>query len=162
MEPAKQFALRMTVEEYLAMERTSEIKHNYLDGNVFPVYGPVAMAGESGAHADISFNLSGLIYSQLRGTPCRGRMKDTKVRSGKPGPWNPRSTVGMFSYPDVVVICGEVEYHDDHRDVITNPSVIIEVLSPSTELFDRKEKFARYRSWNPTLTDYVLVSQDTT
>jgi Uma2 family endonuclease len=66
----------------------------------------------------------------------------------------------MFSYPDVVVICGEVEYHDAHKDVVLNPNVIIEVLSESTEAFDRGEKFTRYQSCNATLTDYVLVSQD--
>src|SRR6266478_1977725 len=64
-----------------------------------------------------------------------------------------------FSPPDLVVICGEPQYHDEHTDVILNPSVIIEVLSESTESFDRGEKFHRYRAWNPTSTDYLLVSQ---
>ncbi len=66
----------------------------------------------------------------------------------------------MFSYPDLVVICGEPEYHDDHRDIVLNPRVIIEVLSESTELFDRRDKMMRYRMFNPTPTDYILVSQD--
>ena len=66
---------------------------------------------------------------------------------------------GFFSYPDLVVICDEPQYHDEHRDVILNPAVIIEVLSKSTESFDRGEKFQRYQVWNPTLTDYVLVSR---
>ncbi len=66
----------------------------------------------------------------------------------------------MFSYPDIVVICGEPAYHDTHQDIVLNPNVIVAVLSPSTEAFDRGEKFTRYQSWNPTLTDYVLVSQD--
>jgi len=65
----------------------------------------------------------------------------------------------MISYPDIVVICGEPEYHDEFRDIILNPTVIIEVLSESTEAFDRSEKFHRYQLWNPTLTDYILVSQ---
>ena len=68
-------------------------------------------------------------------------------------------TKGMFSYPDLVVICGEALYHDDRRDIVLNPAVIIEVLSEATELFDRGEKFRRYQLWNPTLTDYILVSQ---
>ncbi len=67
---------------------------------------------------------------------------------------------GMFSYPDMVIICGEPEYHDEHKDIILNPKVIIEVLSESTELFNRNTKFIRYRKFNPTLTDYILVSQD--
>jgi Uma2 family endonuclease len=66
----------------------------------------------------------------------------------------------MFSYPDVVVFCGELEHHDEYKDVLINPSVVIEVLSESTAEFDRGEKFMRYRNWNPTLTDYILVSQD--
>lgn len=66
----------------------------------------------------------------------------------------------MISYPDLVVICGDQEYHDEFRDVALNPTVIIEVLSESTEAFDRSEKFHRYRLWNPTLTDYILVSQN--
>src|SRR5947209_525984 len=65
----------------------------------------------------------------------------------------------MFSYPDVVVICGDIDFHDAFGDVILNPTAIFEVLSPSTELFDRGDKFLRYQSWNPTLKEYVLISQ---
>jgi Uma2 family endonuclease len=71
-----------------------------------------------------------------------------------------RNTSGLYSYPDVVVVCGDPEYHDEHTDVILNPSVLVEVLSPATEAFDRGEKWTRYQMWNPTLTDYILVSQD--
>ena len=71
-----------------------------------------------------------------------------------------RGTEGLFSYPDIVVVCGEPECHDALRDVILNPTVIVEVLSPATEAFDRGEKFTRYQTWNPTLSDYVLVRQD--
>ncbi len=66
----------------------------------------------------------------------------------------------MISYPDIVVICGEPEYHDKHKDIVLNPAVIIEVLSETTEEFDRGVKFMRYRNFNDTLTDYILVSQD--
>ena len=66
----------------------------------------------------------------------------------------------MFSYPDIVVICGEPQYHDKHKDIVLNPAVIIKVLSDSTAEFDRTNKFTRYRMFNPTLTDYILVSQD--
>ena len=116
------------------------------------------MAGESGEHADICTNLAISIGSQLRNTPCRARVKDTKVHSG-PAPRRPRTTKGFFSYPDLVVICGDPQYHDEHQDVALNPVVIIEVLSESTESFDRGEKFQRYQLWNPTLSDYILVSQ---
>ena len=140
------------IEEYLAIERASEQRHEYLDGCIF------AIAGESGHHADISANLVVIVGSQLRNTGCRARTKDTKVRSG-PAPRGLRPMKGLFSYPDLVVICGEPMYHDEHRDVILNPKVIIEVLSESTEAFDRGEKFQRYLVWNPSLTDYLLVSQ---
>jgi len=142
-----------TVEEYLALERSSEERHEYLDGQIF------SMAGESGAHADLTVNLTGILHDQLRGTPCRARSKDTKVRSG-PVPAPGRSTSGLYSYPDLLVVCGDPQYHDTHTDVIINPTVLIEVLSPSTEAFDRGEKFVRYQIWNPTVQDYLLVSQD--
>ena len=70
------------------------------------------------------------------------------------------ATKGMFSYPDIVVVCGDIEYHDAYKDVILNPKVIFEVLSPSTAAFDRGDKFTRYQTCNPSLTDYVLVSQE--
>ncbi|HEX8266286.1 MAG TPA: Uma2 family endonuclease [Pyrinomonadaceae bacterium] len=142
-----------TIENYLNIDRSEDERYEYLDGEIY------LMAGESDAHGDISTNLIGILYNNLKGTNCRARAKDTKVRSGSL-PQKPRSTKGMFSYPDVVVICGEPQYLDEHRDVILNPSVIFEVLSESTEQFDRGEKFLRYGNWNPTLTDYVLVSQD--
>jgi Uma2 family endonuclease len=141
-----------SVEEYLALERESEERHQYLDGYVY------AMAGESPEHSDICANLTGILYLQLRGTPCRIWSKDTKVRSG-PEPRTRRATKGLFSYPDLVVVCGAPQFHDAYRDVLLNPTIIIEVLSPSTEAFDRGEKFWRYRTWLPTLSNYLLVSQ---
>jgi Uma2 family endonuclease len=142
-----------TVDQYLAYERASEERHEYLDGEIF------GMAGESPYHADIAANASASLVVQLRGTPCRARIKDTKVRSG-PTPTAGRNTTGLYSYPDIVVICGEPEYHDRLRDVVLNPSSIVEVLSPSTEAFDRGVKFTRYQTWNPSLKDYVLISQE--
>jgi len=142
-----------SVGEYLALERESEERHEYLDGMIY------AMAGESGEHGDISMKISVLLGSQLKGRDCRARSKDTKVRSS-PLPKLKHSTKGLYSSPDVLVICGEPEYLDEYRDVIANPKVIIEVLSPATEKFDRGEKFDRYDAWNPTLSDYLLVSQD--
>ncbi len=87
------------------------------------------------------------------------RSKDTKVRSGAI-PEKARTTKGMFSYPDVIVFSCELQHHDEYKDVLINPSVVIDILSKSTEEFDRGEKFMRYRNWNPTLNDYILVSQD--
>lgn len=142
-----------TVDEYLALERAAFERNIYVDGEIF------AMAGESPVHADVSSNLLILVGTQLKGTPCRARTKDTKVRSGF-APMSGHGTKGLFSYPDIVVICGEPEYHDAHKDIILNPKAILEVLSPSTEAFDRGEKFTRLQTCNPTLTDYVLVSQD--
>lgn len=144
---------RYSVDEYLALERAAEERHIYLDGEI------IAMAGESLAHGDITTNIPASLAIQLKGKPCRALAKDIKVRSG-PIPMKGQSRKGLFSYPDILVVCGEPEFHDAHRDVILNPKVIIEVLSKSTEAFDRGEKFQRYQRHNPTLTDYILVSQD--
>lgn len=148
---AKPKQIYYTLEHYLEFERAAEVRHEFVDGEIYQ------MAGESGKHGDISTNLAMLIASQLRGTPCRVRLKDTKVRSGAIKEQFGR---GMISYPDLVVICGEPQYHDKHQDIILNPTVIIEVLSESTAEFDRGEKFMRYRNFNSTLTDYVLIWQD--
>jgi Uma2 family endonuclease len=139
-----------TAEQYLAWEREAEERSEFIDGEIY------AMAGESGAHADISMNLAGMLQSQLKGTDCRARTKDTKVRSGALAEHFGK---GMISYPDMVVICGEPMYHDSHKDVVLNPKIVLEVLSDSTEEFDRGIKFMRYRNFNPTLTDYILISQ---
>ncbi len=149
-----------TVEEYLAFERASEERHEYLDGVIYAMAGsasPQAMAGESEDHGTICTNLGGVLFAQLRGTPCRAFSKDTKVRCG---PYRPHTREGLYAYPDLVVVCGPSQYHDQARDVLLNPTVIVEVLSPSTETFDRGDKLHRYRRWLPTLTDYVLVAQD--
>ena len=145
--------LLFTVDEYLKLERSSDERHEYLDGNIY------LMAGESIAHGDICTNLTIAVGSQLRGTRCHTLSKDSKVRSG-PDPKQKNKKKGLYSFPDLLVICGEPVWHDEHRDVLLNPRVIIEVLSPSTAEFDRGEKFQRYQTWNPTLTDYVLVAQD--
>ena len=142
-----------TVDEYLAIERFTEERHEFLDGQIY------AMAGESLDHGIASVNLVAILVPQLKGTPCQALTKDSKVRSG-PTPRLIRSTSGLYSYPDVVIVCGQPEFHDDFKDVILNPTVVMEVLSPTTETFDRGEKFSRYRIWNPTLKDYLLVSQD--
>ena len=142
-----------TVEEYLALEREAEERHEYLDGFIY------AMAGESPNHGAICVNLTRIISTQLLGTPCQVFSKDMKVRSG-PIPKTRYTTKGLFPYPDLLVVCGELQFHDKHQDVLLNSTVIIEVLSPTTEAFDRGKKFRRYRMHIPTLTDYIVVSQD--
>jgi len=145
---------QLTVEEYLEAERESPERHEFIDGQIYQ------MAGESGRHGDVSVNITREISLQLKGKECRARSKDTKIKSGGFSQRKTNSTKGMFSYPDLVVICGEPEYHDKFKDIVLNPQVIVEVLSDSTEVFDRNAKFTRYRMFNQTLTDYILVSQD--
>ncbi len=153
--PQPQAEKLLTVEEYLAFEREAEERHEYLDGVLY------AMAGESPTHGDISANLVYELMGQLRDRPCRVRFKDTKVFSGSPLLAQVRkSRKGLFSYPDIVVVCEEPRYLEHHRDVLMNPQVLIEVLSDSTEAFDRGAKFIRYRKALPSLTDYILVWQE--
>lgn len=144
--------IQYSVEEYLALERDSKERHEYLDGQIYP------MAGESPEHGAICTNINGQLYNQLRGKPCQTFSKDMKVPSGpipKPG----HTSKGLFSYPDLLVVCGELRFHDEYRDVLLNPAVIVEVLAPATEAFDRGEKWARYQTWLPELSDYLLISQ---
>jgi len=151
---------RFTVEEYLAFERASEERHEYLDGVIYAMAGSAstqAMAGENEDHGTICMNLCISLGLQLRGTPCRAFSKDTKVRCG---PYRSHTREGLYAYPDLVVVCGPSQYHDQARDVLLNPTVMVEVLSPSTEAIDRGDKLYRYRRWLPTLMDYVLVAQD--
>ncbi|MGA9998326.1 MAG: Uma2 family endonuclease [Pyrinomonadaceae bacterium] len=134
-----------TTHEYLSLERASEFRHEYLDGFVY------AMAGESPEHSTICFNLYVAIGLQLRDGTCRGYSPNMKVRADEGG---------LYAYPDLAIVCGEPVYHDEQRDMLVNPTVIFEVLSPSTEKYDRGEKSLRYRTQIETLQDYILVSQD--
>ncbi|HMV83981.1 MAG TPA: Uma2 family endonuclease [Blastocatellia bacterium] len=140
----KELVYRYTPEEYLAFERASKTKHEYLDGEIY------AMAGGSPKHNQICFNAIVAVGAQIKGTSCVGYTSDQKIRT---------TPEDMFAYPDLTIICGDPVFHDDHQDVILNPTVIIEVLSPRTELFDRNTKFERYQKI-PALTDYILISQD--
>lgn len=148
-----QKGITYTVEEYLEMERGSDVRHEYIDGEIFE------MAGESIAHGYICSNLVRELSTRLRSTNCRTLSMGTKIQSG----WLPSpkcSRKGMFSYPDVVIVCKQTHVHPDYQDILLNPDVIIEVLSDATENFDRGDKFHRYRTHLPSLTDYILVSQD--
>ncbi|MBI1833096.1 MAG: Uma2 family endonuclease [Planctomycetes bacterium] len=140
-------------DEYLELERASEERHLYVDGEVF------AMAGESWEHGTASVNILRSLGNQLEDGPCEVRSANTKVRSG-PLPKSPKRPAGLYSYPDIVVVCGEPKFLDQHQDVILNPKVIVETLSESTEAFDRGKKFQRFQRYNSTLSDYILVSQD--
>jgi len=139
-------------DDYLAEEREEETRHEYLDGQAY------AMAGESLEHSTICFNLATSLGTKLKGKPCRGLSPNMKVLSGT---YAPGQTKGLFSYPDVSVVCDEPKFHDERKDVLLNPTLVIEVLSPNTELFDRGEKFFRYRTYLDSLQDYVLVSTAT-
>jgi len=134
---------RVTPEEYLRRERLAEFRSEYRDGEI------VAMAGASLSHIRIDANLMAELGAQLKGKPWEPMGQDAKIRA----------TRMRYSYPDVTVVCGEPEFLDERRDVITNPTVLFEILSPSTEVYDRGEKFAAYQQ-RPTLQDYVLVAQD--
>ena len=133
----------LTPEEYLALERQAPTKSEYYRGEVF------AMAGASFAHTTISFNLLVSLASQLKRGSCTARSSDLRV--------NVLAT-NFYAYPDIVVVCGQPQFEDRHRDTLLNPTAIFEILSRSTEGYDRGEKFAQYRMFE-SLTDYVLVSQ---
>lgn len=135
---------RFTPEEYLTFERRSEIKHEYLQGEVF------AMAGASYEHNQITANVARALGVQLGDRPCDVLTNDMRVSV---------PDTDMFTYPDVVVVCGEPRFTDDALDTLINPTVIVEVLSTSTEGYDRGLKFAYYRTI-ASLTDYVLIAQD--
>jgi Uma2 family endonuclease len=155
------YPYRFTHDEYLHFERASAERHEYLDGVIYALEGwqsIQAMAGESENHGMIAMNLAAALVPHLRGTPCRAFSKDMKVCCGS---YTSDSRDGLYAYPDLVVVCGERQYHDQARDVLLNPTILIEVLSPSTASYDRGEKFHRYRTWLASLMDYVLVAQDT-
>ncbi|HEX8720096.1 MAG TPA: Uma2 family endonuclease [Pyrinomonadaceae bacterium] len=134
----------VTPEEYLAAERLSETRSEYLDGGVVP------MPGASFNHGRIVINVATELILQLRERDCDVLASDIKVRLQESR---------KFFYPDVIVICGAPQFHDERKDIITNPDLVIEVLSPSTEAFDRGAKFRAYQTIE-SLKEYLLVSQD--
>lgn len=141
-----------THEEYLAYERRAEEKHEYLDGVIY------AMAGSSPEHSTITANVGEIITRQLRGTVCRPFSSDMKTRC-IPLPISAKSQSGLYAYPDFIAVCGPPVYHDKQKDVLNNPKLIVEVLSPATEAYDREEKFRRYQQLE-SFTDYLLIAQD--
>lgn len=140
-EPARK--PKWTPTEYLAAERASHQKHEFCDGEVF------AMAGGSEAHTLIVANIVGELRSALRQRPCKVYPSDMRVKI---------PARGLYTYPDASAVCGRPEFEDDQADTLLNPQAIFEVLSDSTEDYDRGTKFKNYRSV-ASLRDYVLVSQ---
>jgi len=134
----------LTPEQYLEIERKAEFKSEYYQGEMF------AMAGAKEAHNLIIWNLARELGQQLRQRPCRAYLADMRVRV---------SATGLYTYPDVVAVCGEPQFLDDQRDTLLNPNLIVEVLSPSTELYDRVRKFEHYRSLE-SVSEYLLVSSE--
>jgi Uma2 family endonuclease len=135
---------RYTPEQYLALERKAEFKSEYYDGII------TAMAGAGRAHILITGNLSQKIGNQLKNRPCETYISDMRVLV---------SRSGLYTYPDLIVVCGEPRFLDDESDTLLNPTVNIEVLSPTTESYDRGKKFSHYRRLE-SLKEYVLVAQD--
>jgi Uma2 family endonuclease len=133
-----------TADEYLAFERAAEYKNEFVTGRICP------MTGASLSHNLIVGNLGAEIGVQLRGGPCSVLVSSMRVKV---------SRTGMYAYPDVVALCEPPQLEDAHKDTLLNPAVIIEVLSRSTEGYDRSEKFAHYRKLD-TLREYILVAQD--
>ena len=141
---ATQPAQRLTPEEYLAFDRASETKNEYVDGVL------LAMGGATENHILITVNVVRELSTQLMDSPCRVYVADMRVRIEENG---------MYAYPDVAVVCDKPAFQNGEFDVLLNPTVIVEVLSPSTEAYDRGLKFARYRQ-RTSLKEYVLVAQD--
>jgi Uma2 family endonuclease len=135
---------KVTEEEYLALDRAAEVRSEFLDGEMW------AMSGGSRWHSQLAINFGAELHSALRGGNCRVFNSDLRVRV------MPRR---MYAYPDLTVVCGKLLLADNQQDILLNPTVIIEVLSPSTEKYDRGVKFQYYRTIE-SLRDYILVSQD--
>ena len=134
---------RLTPEQYLDAERAAEFRHEYYNGHIY------AMSGGSYQHAQIIGNLITELNNVLKRRPCSVVPNDLRLRV---------SPKGLYTYPDVLVICGDPKFADDQRDTLLNPAVIVEVLSPSTEAYDRGFKSAQYRTVD-SLEEYALVSQ---
>jgi len=134
----------ITSEEYLARERAADYKSEYFDGEIF------AMAGASEPHILIVSSISAKLYAQLEQRPCKVYSNDMRLKV---------SPTGLYTYPDVVVACGEAQFEDDEIDTLLNPILIVEVLSKSTESHDRSTKFEHYSKLK-SLQEYLLVAQN--
>lgn len=134
----------LSAEDYLTLERSSEIRHEWVNGDIF------AMTGASREHNLITLNTASTLHSQLRDRPCEVYSNDMRVKI---------DAAGNYVYPDVVVVCDTPRFEDEHLDTLLNPILIVEVLSESTEAYDRGGKFTGYRTIE-SLREYVLIAQD--
>jgi len=134
----------ITPQEYLALERASESRHQYYRGEMF------AMTGASRPHNLINGNLFRSVGNQLSGGPCEVYVNDMRVKI---------TATGLYTYPDMAVACAEREFEDSSVDTLLNPVVLVEVLSDSTEAYDRGKKFSNYQKLD-SLREFVLISQD--
>lgn len=141
---SSQTSSKYTPQEYLALERASQQKNEYFNGEIF------AMGGASERHNLIAGNVFASLHTQVKGKPCKVYSSDMRVKI---------SVTGLYTYPDVIALCGEASFEDEQQDTLLNPNIIIEVLSKSTEGYDRGEKFAHYRKIE-SVKEYVLISQD--
>lgn len=137
---------RFTYEEYLRLEETASVRHEFLDGQVW------AMAGGTPDHSAIAVNVATVLSNQLRSRPCRVFGSDLRIRV---------LATGLGTYPDVSVVCGALETDPEDRKghTVVNPTVVVEVLSPSTEEYDRGEKLSHYQRV-PSVQEVVLVAHD--
>jgi Uma2 family endonuclease len=135
---------RFSPEEYVALENSSDVKYEYFEGEVF------AMAGGTPRHSLIASNLIREFGNALLERGCAVFTSDLKVKV---------EATGLYTHPDVTIVCGPPQFVDPKSECLTNPTVIIEVLSPSTEAYDRGAKFEQYRAI-PSLTAYLLVAKD--
>lgn len=133
-----------TAEEYLTLERSASCKSEFHDGQIY------AITGASREHNLITVNIARELGTQLKKRPCEAYINDMRVKAAE---------ARSYHYPDIVVACGTPQFEDAHVDTLLNPTLLIEVLSPSTEAYDRGGKFAHYRKI-PTLQEYLLVAQD--
>ncbi len=136
--------IRYTPEEYLNMEREAEYKSEYFNGEIF------AMSGASRRHNLISLNIAAAFHRQLRNRGCEVYMNDMRVKV---------SCTGLYTYPDVAVVCDLPQFDDTQNDTLLNPAVLVEVLSKSTEGYDRGTKFEMYRKLD-SLAEYLMIHQD--
>lgn len=135
---------RVSLEDYLAAERQAATKSEYLNGEVF------AMSGASREHNLIVWNLAGALHPQLRGRSCEAYVGDMRVHI---------PATGLYTYPDLAVVCGEPRFEDGELDTLLNPTLLAEVLSLTSEGYDRGRKAAHYRTLD-SLREYLLVSQE--
>jgi Uma2 family endonuclease len=134
----------LSAQDYLALERQAEFKSEYFAGEVF------AMAGASQRHNLIATNIIRTLSTQLLERNCNVYPSDMRVKI---------SRIGKYTYPDIVVACGDELFEDGQNDTLLNPVLIIEILSDSTEAYDRGKKFEHYQSLE-SLQEYILISQD--